>query len=104
MIHPELGDRAENFLTIAIQNPLTGEPGRMLQHKPNGDCVYLGETGCTIHGRAPAICQEFDCRKIFARFNRRQRKDGLAKNFWTQDILDAAHRLLFPAAAEETKP
>lgn len=36
----------------------------MLAHKPNGDCVYLGESGCTIHDRSPQMCREMDCRNI----------------------------------------
>lgn len=32
-----------------------------LRHKPNGDCIYLGDDGCTIYGRQPAICRAFDC-------------------------------------------
>lgn len=40
-------------------------PGaRMLAHKPNGDCVYLGEHGCTIHHDKPQQCREMDCRRI----------------------------------------
>jgi len=38
----------------------------ILQHKPNGDCIYLDrKVGCSIHGNAPAICKEFDCRRIY---------------------------------------
>lgn len=36
----------------------------MLDHKPNGDCVYLGEQGCTIQDDKPLMCQEMDCRHI----------------------------------------
>lgn len=37
---------------------------RMLAHRPNGDCVYLGTTGCTIHDDKPQQCREMDCRRI----------------------------------------
>ncbi len=33
----------------------------MLDHKPNGDCVYLGPDGCTIWERHPTVCKVFDC-------------------------------------------
>lgn len=36
----------------------------MLDHKPNGDCLYLGESGCTIHTDKPQQCVEMDCRNI----------------------------------------
>lgn len=34
---------------------------RMLAHKPNGDCYYLGEGGCTIQTTKPQMCREMDC-------------------------------------------
>ncbi len=37
---------------------------RMIAHKANGDCVYLGEGGCTIHERAPSLCRSADCRSL----------------------------------------
>lgn len=36
----------------------------MLAHKPNGECVYLTDTGCRIHERAPSLCRSADCRSI----------------------------------------
>jgi len=48
---------------------MRGEMGWRLQHKPpreGGGCTYLGDGGCTIHDRAPAVCKQFDCRFVFA--------------------------------------
>lgn len=46
--------------------PHAYKPGqRMIAHKPNGDCVYLTEHGCSIHSNSPLKCQEMDCRNIF---------------------------------------
>lgn len=64
-LHPEQGDIVESYITFEATNPLTGEHGHALQHKPEGGCVYVGEAGCTIHGRAPAICRVFDCRQLY---------------------------------------
>lgn len=36
----------------------------MLEHKPNGDCVYLGDHGCTIQNDKPQMCSEMDCRNL----------------------------------------
>lgn len=41
----------------------------MLAHKPSGDCVYLGEAGCTIHDRAPSLCRAADCRSVALRYD-----------------------------------
>jgi len=34
-----------------------------LRKGEDGNCAFLGPTGCTIHGRAPEVCQSFDCRR-----------------------------------------
>ena len=41
----------------------------MIAHKPNGECVYLKDGGCSIHHRAPSLCRAADCRGIAARFD-----------------------------------
>lgn len=39
----------------------------MLDHKATGECIYLGDAGCTIHEQKPRMCREMDCRNIAAR-------------------------------------
>lgn len=41
-----------------------GQGMRMLAHKPDGGCYYLGEGGCTIQDNKPQICGEMDCRNL----------------------------------------
>jgi Fe-S-cluster containining protein len=41
----------------------------MLAHKANGECIYLNEQGCSIHGRAPSLCRTADCRGVAARLD-----------------------------------
>lgn len=41
----------------------------MLAHKPNGDCIYLDNNGCSIHDRAPALCRSADCRSIALKYD-----------------------------------
>lgn len=54
-------DDASQYQTV----PHDRYPGHlMLDHKPNGDCIYLGASGCTIHGHAPLMCREMDCRNV----------------------------------------
>lgn len=42
---------------------------RMLAHKANGECIYLGEGGCGIHDQAPALCRIADCRNIAIKYD-----------------------------------
>lgn len=58
------GDDETRYLTEP--HPLF-QGQRMLAHKPNGDCIYLNEFGCGIHGYAPRQCREMDCRVIASR-------------------------------------
>lgn len=59
-------DDPEDYLT----EPHSYIPGAlMLAHKPDGNCIYLEETGCSIHGRAPSLCRSADCRAIAFKYN-----------------------------------
>jgi len=35
---------------------------RCLPKRPDGACIYLGDTGCTIYEKRPQACRAFDCR------------------------------------------
>ncbi|EAB4417365.1 hypothetical protein D7B12_18205 [Salmonella enterica] len=64
-IHPELGDVAADYETVPHFIPELAAKGIvMLAHTPKKECVYLSPAGCKIHGKAPALCREFDCRKF----------------------------------------
>lgn len=82
VLHPERGDDPARYLTEPMEHPMTGKTVHVLKHGPDGWCIYLGQNGCTIHDRAPAICREFDCGQAWAmvpRAERRRRvKAGLA--------------------------
>jgi hypothetical protein len=46
---------------VTVPHPVIPD-ALMLDHQPNGDCIYLGETGCTIYAIRPLMCREMDCR------------------------------------------
>ena len=80
ILYPEYGDDIASYQTepapadaIGVKSYGTAEL-YMLLHKDNMDCIYLGNDGCTIWDRAPAVCKEFDCRKWFAKFTRAERR------------------------------
>lgn len=62
--------------------------GLMLDHKENGDCIYLDrKTGCTIHDHSPTLCRIFDCRGLFksipfSQVNVLDEKGYLDKEIW----------------------
>ena len=73
----------------------TGETlGRALKRRPNGDCVYLGENGCTIHGRAPHVCQRFDCRDLFLKYDRAGRRRVISSGELPKALFDKGREMI----------
>jgi Fe-S-cluster containining protein len=96
MLLPQHGDVVESYEHELVDLPGAGR-GPILKRRPNGDCIYLGQHGCTIHDRAPVICRVFDCRTAFLAFNehapsdrRRMIKGGMVE----KQILDRGRELL----------
>lgn len=67
---------------------------RMLAHKPNGDCLYLGEYGCTIHDTKPLMCREMDCRRIAQAITWTQARKMEARGALRMDIWRRGKELL----------
>jgi uncharacterized protein len=40
--------------------------GLVMQSRPDGACIHLGERGCTVYAHRPAACRNFDCRVLAA--------------------------------------
>lgn len=80
-MHPENGDNVLDYDTQIVEGRLA------LKWKDNGDCIYLGEKGCTIWPRRPAVCKEFDCREIFS-------WPKAAQKFCSDEVKQAARNLL----------
>jgi Fe-S-cluster containining protein len=97
MLHPEMGDPPFAYQVVAVEHPITGAPGYMLAHKPNGDCIYLGEVDgvgrCTIYSHRPAICRRFDCGLSYASMPRRDRKRMLREGLISQDVVDQGRKV-----------
>ena len=92
ILHPEHGDRPGDYLTKVVRHPFTGEIVLGLQQKDNGDCIYLGERGCTIHERRPAMCREFDCRRFvegLLAMPRAERRRIMREGHVTKDVVEA---------------
>lgn len=42
---------------------------RMLAHSESRDCIYMKESGCSIHSTRPQQCREMDCRVMAQRIS-----------------------------------
>lgn len=101
ILHPEDGDDPGSYITVPTHHPLTGAPALRVATRPNRECVYLGETGCTIWSRRPLICREFDCRLAFLRISRPTRKRMLKDGTLDQETIDAGRTRLDSLTDEE---
>ena len=61
LIQPEHGDRPMDYRTIVATNPLTGAPAQFIPLTADKACIYLGDIGCTIWAKRPAICRAYSC-------------------------------------------
>jgi Fe-S-cluster containining protein len=65
-----------------------------LKRRDNGDCIYLGEAGCTIYDRRPSVCRKFDCRIEFLKQTRNERRDRIKSGMMSREVYAAARRRL----------
>jgi Fe-S-cluster containining protein len=66
----------------------------ILNRKDNGECIYLGADGCTIHDRAPWVCRTFDCRELYKASDRVGRRIAIKRGDMTKEIFDRGRELL----------
>jgi len=66
MLFVEEGDDPKEYkLKKELLRDSSGVLRPVVAQKENGDCVYLGEQGCTIHASRPHICRTYDCRLVY---------------------------------------
>jgi len=92
-IRPDKGDDPAQYQT-AICLQIGKDPFLILDRKDNGDCVYLGEHGCTIWDRAPVVCREFDCRNTYKNSDRAGRRLAIKRGTMSKEIFDRGRELL----------
>jgi Fe-S-cluster containining protein len=89
LLHPGLGDDLESYQFRTAAHPDTGDPVFLLAVKENGECVYLGSSGCTIYDRRPLLCRSFDCRKHYLILPRQDRDNLVRVGVSSRAIFDA---------------
>lgn len=81
-------------VTVNAPNPITGAPVTvMIPHRPDGACIYLGSSGCTIYDKRPKICRVFSCvefaKDVIARAPKAERKKDLKSGKLDREIWEA---------------
>lgn len=90
---PDEGDIVESYDHVVMFIPGAGETP-YLRQKKNGECIYLGRDGCTIHQRRPHICKIFDCRMFYLSKSRAERQALRAGSQTTAAIFNAGRTRL----------
>lgn len=84
-IHPECGDNPADYETEQLGS-IT------VLKRVDGHCVYLSDNGCTIWGRHPAICREFDCGRFFRNMTRYERRHMIRRGIASREVIDQGRR------------
>lgn len=87
-LYPERGDVVQHYSHQYVD----GIPA--LAWNKDGDCIYVGSEGCTIHARRPALCRGYDCRVAYLAVTRRQRRADAKGRPYQKAIYAAARKLL----------
>lgn len=87
-LYIERGDVREDYEHQRVNGVLA------LAWNKDGDCVYVGPEGCTIHARRPSLCQRYDCRVEYLSLTRRQRRADAKVRPYQGAIYKAAKGLL----------
>ena len=86
VVKAEYGDDVASYKTQEVHGIV------MLTQKINGECIYLGATGCTIHDRLPAVCRSFDCRVEFLSTTPLQRTYEIGMGHFSKAMFDAGEK------------
>ena len=71
---------------------------KVINRKPNDECVYLTATGCSVHNDAPDICKRFDCRVLFLLTPKANRRIRIMQNPSMVDVYEAGKTRLHTLA------
>lgn len=92
-MHPELGDDAGSY-HVQMLPRANGDMLYLLATTPEGACVYLGDGGCTIYARRPALCRSFDCRKHYLILPREDRDNLVRLKLSSRAVFNAGRARL----------
>jgi len=102
-LHPEQGDDVSSYLHNVVKDATTGNPAFVLATSSSGQCVYLGDSGCTIYDRRPLICRTFDCRKHYLILPRQDRDNLVRIGLSSRPVFNAGRVRLKTLSPDERK-
>jgi hypothetical protein len=88
-----LGDDASSYHVQTLPDA-SGNPLYLLATTREGACVYLGDSGCTIYARRPALCRSFDCRKHYLTLPREDRDNLVRLELSSRAVFNAGRKRL----------
>ena len=100
-LHPLEGDDPSKYQTVEAYNPISKTNALMLDHKPNGDCIYLEGGGCSIYNGRPLICRKYDCRKQFLSLTKAIKRMTIEKGFASPDTYEAGKKRQWSLSRDE---
>lgn len=102
-LHPEQGDDVARYRHRSFTDQATGKPVFVLATEANGQCVYLGASGCTIYDRRPLLCRSFDCRKHYLILPRQDRDNLVRLELSSRAVFNAGRARLKSLSSLERK-
>jgi Fe-S-cluster containining protein len=93
----------ESYRHRSFTDQVTGKPVFLLATEANGQCVYLGTSGCTIYDRRPLLCRSFDCRKHYLILPRRDRDNLVRLELSSRAVFNAGRARLKSLSSVERK-
>ena len=101
VLHPEQGDDVVSYQHRTLAARDTGEPVFVLAADQSGQCVYLGDRGCTIYERRPFLCRSFDCRTHYLMLPRQDRDNLVKLGLSSRAVFNAGRSRLKTLSAAE---
>jgi hypothetical protein len=99
-LHPDQGDDVASY-QVRVAADKAGNPVYLLATTQSGECVYLGEAGCTIYDRRPLLCRSFDCRKHYLMLPRQDRDNLVRLGLSSRAVFNAGRVRLKTLSASE---
>jgi hypothetical protein len=93
----------ESYRHRILTDQPTGKRVFLLATRSNGQCVYLGASGCTIYDRRPLLCRSFDCRKYYLVLPRQDRDNLVKLGLSSRAVFNAGRARLKSLSSEEKK-